>query len=265
MDPEQLAAKLRSLTAPFTTGQLVTLAVTFVLVDRHRDRVGHVAEEAHLPAAPVRHRSRDDGAGRHAPQEPEGAVPARRGRPRHPRARQPRRRAAARVRRAAAAGVGLPGWKLFDGRPSAPPSSSRRSTTAARIEGEMARTIATLSEVSSARVHIAMGKETLFGESRPATASVVLKLQAGRSLPASAVNGITNLVAGERRRAEGRSGGRPRQLRPAADAARRRRERPGRRRVDGAAAAARARVRGSASSRCSSRSSAPIACASTSR
>jgi flagellar M-ring protein FliF len=40
-----------------------------------------------------------------------------------------------------------------------------------------------------------MGKEELFGESRPATASVVLKLKAGRSLPASAVNGITNLVA----------------------------------------------------------------------
>ena len=41
----------------------------------------------------------------------------------------------------------------------------------------MARTIATLSEVASARVHIAMGKEELFGESRPATASVVLKLK----------------------------------------------------------------------------------------
>ena len=34
MDLEQLAAKLRSLTAPFTTGQLATLAVTFVLVSR---------------------------------------------------------------------------------------------------------------------------------------------------------------------------------------------------------------------------------------
>ena len=30
MDPEQLAAQLRSLTAPFNTGQLITLAVTFV-------------------------------------------------------------------------------------------------------------------------------------------------------------------------------------------------------------------------------------------
>jgi flagellar M-ring protein FliF len=32
MDPEQIAAKLRKLTAPFTTGQLVTLAMTFVIV-----------------------------------------------------------------------------------------------------------------------------------------------------------------------------------------------------------------------------------------
>ena len=32
MDPEQLAAKLRSLTAPFTSGLLATLALTFVLV-----------------------------------------------------------------------------------------------------------------------------------------------------------------------------------------------------------------------------------------
>jgi len=32
MDPEQLAAKLRNLTAPFTSGQLVTLALTFVVV-----------------------------------------------------------------------------------------------------------------------------------------------------------------------------------------------------------------------------------------
>lgn len=56
-------------------------------------------------------------------------------------------------------------------------------------------TVATLSEVSSARVHIAMGREVLFGEPRPSTASVVLKLRDGRPLSPSAVNGITNLVA----------------------------------------------------------------------
>ena len=63
------------------------------------------------------------------------------------------------------------------------------------LEGEIARTIATIGEVSSARVHIAMGKDSLFGESRPAKASVVLKLRGQRPLAASSIAGISNLVA----------------------------------------------------------------------
>ena len=63
------------------------------------------------------------------------------------------------------------------------------------LEGEIARTIATLSEVSSARVHIAMGKDSLFGEARPAKASVVLKLRGQRQLSSSSIAGISNMVA----------------------------------------------------------------------
>ncbi len=63
------------------------------------------------------------------------------------------------------------------------------------LEGEIARTIGTISEVANARVHIAMGRETLFGEPRPAKASVVLKLRGQRGLAASTISGITNLVA----------------------------------------------------------------------
>jgi len=63
------------------------------------------------------------------------------------------------------------------------------------LEGEIARTIATISEVSSARVHIAMGKDSLFGEPRPAKASVVLKLRGQRPLATSTISGISNLVA----------------------------------------------------------------------
>ena len=63
------------------------------------------------------------------------------------------------------------------------------------LEGEIARTIATLSEVSSARVHIAMGKDSLFGEPRPAKASVVLKLRGQRQLSSSSISGISNMVA----------------------------------------------------------------------
>ena len=63
------------------------------------------------------------------------------------------------------------------------------------LEGEIARTISTITEVSSARVHIAMGKDSLFGESRPAKASVVLKLRGQRTLAQPTINGISNLVA----------------------------------------------------------------------
>jgi flagellar M-ring protein FliF len=65
------------------------------------------------------------------------------------------------------------------------------------LEGEIARTIATISEVSGARVHIAMAKESLFGaREQPAKASVVLKLRnSSRPLAESTVSGITNLVA----------------------------------------------------------------------
>jgi flagellar M-ring protein FliF len=65
------------------------------------------------------------------------------------------------------------------------------------LEGELARTISTLSEVASARVHIAMAKDSLFvDQEQPAKASVVLKLKANRPLPTATVRGIAGLVAG---------------------------------------------------------------------
>jgi len=65
------------------------------------------------------------------------------------------------------------------------------------LEGEIARTIATLSEVASARVHIALAKESLFGSrEQPAKASVVLKLRSARPLAPATIQGITNLVSG---------------------------------------------------------------------
>ena len=63
------------------------------------------------------------------------------------------------------------------------------------LEGEIARTISTITEVANARVHIAMGKDSLFGEPRPAKASVVLKLRGQRTLAQPTINGISNLVA----------------------------------------------------------------------
>jgi flagellar M-ring protein FliF len=64
------------------------------------------------------------------------------------------------------------------------------------LEGELARTIATLSEVQSARVHIAMAKESLFGaKEQAAKASITLTLKSSRALPTQAAASITNLVA----------------------------------------------------------------------
>jgi flagellar M-ring protein FliF len=65
------------------------------------------------------------------------------------------------------------------------------------LEGELARTISTLSEVSSARVHIAMAKDSLFiNQSEAAKASVVLRLKSNRPLLPATIHGIASLVAG---------------------------------------------------------------------
>lgn len=64
------------------------------------------------------------------------------------------------------------------------------------LEGELARSIMTLSEVDAARVHLVLAKESLFqsAEDHP-KASVILKLKNGRNLSPSAAQGIVNVVA----------------------------------------------------------------------
>jgi flagellar M-ring protein FliF len=73
------------------------------------------------------------------------------------------------------------------------------------LEGELARTMRhDFRGVERACAH-RHGKEGLFGETRPAKASVVLNLRGTRDLPNSTVNGISNLVRGERRWAASRT------------------------------------------------------------
>lgn len=65
------------------------------------------------------------------------------------------------------------------------------------LEGELARSISSFEEVSAARVHLALPKESLFVEDqRPASASVVIQLERGATLSAFQVKGVVNLVAG---------------------------------------------------------------------
>ncbi len=64
------------------------------------------------------------------------------------------------------------------------------------LEGELERTILSLSEVSQARVHLVLQKDSLFEEnSRPAKASVVIKLNNTTTLNHRKVQAIRNLVS----------------------------------------------------------------------
>lgn len=98
------------------------------------------------------------------------------------------------------AGEGLPGggsvgFELFD-RTSFSASDLQNNVNLQRaIQGELERSIATLSEVSTCRVHLALPEERLFTEQQEApSASVVVGLRGGR-LGSGQVAAITQLVA----------------------------------------------------------------------
>lgn len=102
------------------------------------------------------------------------------------------------------AGAGLPantggkGWDdLFDGRGLGGQSDTLININKLRaLEGELARTITSLADVQSARVHLVIPAERLFKEEQePATASIVLGLRPGSTPSASEVSGIRYLCA----------------------------------------------------------------------
>lgn len=64
------------------------------------------------------------------------------------------------------------------------------------IEGELARTITSMRSIQSARVHLALPKESAFiRNKREATASVFVSMVPGHSIEKSQIAAITNLVA----------------------------------------------------------------------
>ncbi|MFC3609041.1 flagellar basal-body MS-ring/collar protein FliF [Stutzerimonas tarimensis] len=64
------------------------------------------------------------------------------------------------------------------------------------LEGELARTIASLNNVKGVRVHLAIPKSSVFvRDERKPTASVLVEMYAGRTLEPSQVMAIVNLVA----------------------------------------------------------------------
>ena len=88
------------------------------------------------------------------------------------------------------------GFEVFD-KPSLGVSDfAQRLNYQRALQGELARTIGQLREVSRARVHLALPQPSLFTDrERPASASVFLKLQPGARLGPEQVRGIVHLVA----------------------------------------------------------------------
>ncbi|MDY0212635.1 MAG: flagellar basal-body MS-ring/collar protein FliF [Desulfuromonadaceae bacterium] len=65
------------------------------------------------------------------------------------------------------------------------------------LQGELARTVASLAPVEAARVHLALTEKRLFkNQQQKSTASIVLRMVPGQRLKDDQVQGIVNLVAG---------------------------------------------------------------------
>ena len=94
-------------------------------------------------------------------------------------------------------GTGRVGFEIFDRTSFGVTDFMEHVNYRRALEGELARTIASIGEVAGARVHIALPQQSIFSGSqeKTTTASVVLKLRENRKLPASTVNAIAGLVA----------------------------------------------------------------------
>ncbi len=94
-------------------------------------------------------------------------------------------------------GSSTPGFELMDKEQPLGTSQFVESTRYQRsIEGELARTITSISSIRSARVHLALPKKTVFvRDSSKPTASVFVEVFAGRTVEPAQVKAIMNLVA----------------------------------------------------------------------
>jgi flagellar M-ring protein FliF len=88
------------------------------------------------------------------------------------------------------------GFELFDKMSWGQTEFDQKVTYQRALEGELERTIETLSDVSSARVHLVMPTDSVFlDRQHSAKASVILKLRSN-GLPKEAVLAISRLVSG---------------------------------------------------------------------
>jgi len=195
MEPQHLLSRLRTLTASLTAGQILSLVLAFVLVvgivsgstwwlnkptyallfaDMDPETAGQVVTR--LRNLNVQYQLDEGGRGIRVPAERVDEL------------------------RLELTAQGMPasgrvGFEIFDRTAFGATEFLEQVNYRRALEGELARTIATIDDVAGARVHIALGRDSLFGESQPSKASVVLKLHGSRSLPTPTVTGISNLVA----------------------------------------------------------------------
>lgn len=89
------------------------------------------------------------------------------------------------------------GYEIFDQQPAFGTTSFMQNMNQLRaLEGELSRTVGTLSSVRQARIHLVMPKRELFShDESPASASVLLQLRPGAQLSREQVNAIRHLVA----------------------------------------------------------------------
>jgi len=92
---------------------------------------------------------------------------------------------------------GNTGFELFDKNNEFGLSDFTRKVNLQRaLQGELARTIEVIPQITAARVHLVMPKESAFAErDRKATASVMLQMSGSQHLPKKSVTAIQNLVA----------------------------------------------------------------------
>jgi len=87
---------------------------------------------------------------------------------------------------------GTVGYEIFDKNDIGVTDFVQKLNFKRALEGELSRTISSLSSVEKARVHIVFPKEGIFkGSGHGATASVVVSLKRGLALSQSQIRGIT--------------------------------------------------------------------------
>lgn len=91
---------------------------------------------------------------------------------------------------------GVVGFEVFNQQNFAMTDFSQRVNYQRALEGELTRTIAALDAVDQVRVHLVLPQPSLFVQgAREPSASVTLRMKAGRRLTSEQVAGVTHLVA----------------------------------------------------------------------